>query len=58
MTPDMATFGKGLANGYPVSVVAGKAEIMRQMEEVFFLYLGGETLSLAAALCNYDQAPE
>lgn len=53
VTPDMATFGKGLANGYPVSVVAGKAEIMRQMEEVFFSFtFGGETLSLAAALAT------
>ena len=26
--PDLATFGKGLANGYPLSALAGKAEIM------------------------------
>ena len=50
VTPDLATFGKGLANGYPLSVVAGKAEVMRLMEEVFFSFtFGGETLSLAAA---------
>lgn len=50
VTPDLATFGKGLANGYPLSAVAGKAEIMRLMEEVFFSFtFGGETLSLAAA---------
>jgi glutamate-1-semialdehyde 2,1-aminomutase len=48
--PDLATFGKGLANGYPVSAVAGRADIMRLMEEVFFSFtFGGETLSLAAA---------
>lgn len=53
VTPDLATFGKGLANGYPVSAVAGKAEIMRLMEEVFFSFtFGGETLSLAAALAT------
>ncbi|MBI5141424.1 MAG: aminotransferase class III-fold pyridoxal phosphate-dependent enzyme [Nitrospirae bacterium] len=53
VTPDMATFGKGLANGYPVSAIAGKAQIMRQMEEVFFSFtFGGETLSLAAALAT------
>lgn len=51
--PDLATFGKGLANGYPVSAIAGKAEIMRMMEEVFFSFtFGGETLSLAAALAT------
>ena len=50
VTPDLATFGKGVANGYPVSVVAGKANIMRLMEEIFFSFtFGGETLSLAAA---------
>ena len=50
VTPDIATFGKGLANGYAVSAVAGKADIMRLMEEIFFSFtFGGETLSLAAA---------
>lgn len=50
VTPDLATFGKGLANGYPVSAVAGRADIMALMEEVFFSFtFGGETLSLAAA---------
>jgi len=48
--PDLATFGKGLANGYPVSAIAGKAEIMKLMEEIFFSFtFGGETLSLAAS---------
>lgn len=50
VTPDLATFGKGLANGYPVSAVAGRADIMKLMEEVFFSFtFGGEALSLAAA---------
>jgi glutamate-1-semialdehyde 2,1-aminomutase len=49
--PDLATFGKAIANGYPVSAVTGKAEIMGLMEDIFFsLTYGGETLSLAAAL--------
>jgi glutamate-1-semialdehyde 2,1-aminomutase len=48
--PDLATFGKGLANGYPLSAVAGRREVMKLMEEVFFSFtFGGETLSLAAA---------
>lgn len=51
--PDLATFGKGLANGYPVSALAGRADIMRLMEEIFFSFtFGGETLSLAAALAT------
>lgn len=48
--PDLATFGKGLANGYAISAVAGKAEYMKLMEDIFFSFtFGGETLSLAAA---------
>ena len=50
VTPHLASFGKGIANGYPVSAVAGRREIMQQMEEVFFSFtFGGELLSLAAA---------
>jgi len=53
VTPDLATFGKGLANGYPVSAVAGRADVMKLMEEVFFSFtFGGETLSLAAAVAT------
>ncbi len=50
VTPDLATFGKGVANGYPLSVLTGREHIMRMLEEVFFSFtFGGETLSLAAA---------
>ena len=53
VTPDLATFGKGLANGYPVSALVGKAEYMQLLEDVFFSFtFGGETLSLAAALAT------
>lgn len=56
VTPDLATFGKGLANGYPVSAVAGRADVMKMMEEVFFSFtFGGETLSLAAAKATLDK---
>ena len=55
-TPDLACFGKGLANGYPLSAVAGRADIMAQFEEVFFSFtMGGETLSLAAAAATIDK---
>ena len=50
VTPDLATFGKGIANGYPLAIVTGRGEYMRLMEDVFFSFtFGGETLSLAAA---------
>jgi glutamate-1-semialdehyde 2,1-aminomutase len=48
--PDLATFGKGMANGYPVSAVVGRREVMQLMEDIFFSFtFGGEALSLAAA---------
>ena len=50
VTPDLSTFGKGIANGFPLSAVVGKREIMQEMEEIFFSgTFGGELLSLAAA---------
>jgi glutamate-1-semialdehyde 2,1-aminomutase len=50
VTPDLACFGKGLANGYPLSAVVGRADIMKVFEDIFFSFtMGGETLSLAAA---------
>jgi glutamate-1-semialdehyde 2,1-aminomutase len=56
VTPDLATFGKGLANGFPLSAVAGRREIMAEMEEVFFSFtMGGEAVSLAAAKAVLDK---
>lgn len=50
VTPDLATFGKGIANGYPLSALVGRAEYMNIVEDIFFSgTFGGETLSLAAA---------
>ncbi|HYM45167.1 MAG TPA: aminotransferase class III-fold pyridoxal phosphate-dependent enzyme [Solirubrobacteraceae bacterium] len=49
-TPDLACFGKGMANGYPLSAVVGREEPMRAFEEIFFsMTYSGETVSLAAA---------
>jgi glutamate-1-semialdehyde 2,1-aminomutase len=56
VTPDLATFGKGLANGFPVSAVAGRRDVMATMEEIFFSFtFGGELLSLAAAKATLDK---
>lgn len=50
VVPDLTTLGKGLANGFPLSAVVGKKEIMGEMNEIFFSgTFGGELLSLAAA---------
>jgi len=56
VVPDLATFGKGMANGYPISAVVGRADIMKLMEEVFFSFtFGGECLSLAASLATIEK---
>jgi glutamate-1-semialdehyde aminotransferase len=48
--PDLASFGKGLANGHPLSALTGSRELMERIGEIFFSgTFGGETLSLAAA---------
>jgi glutamate-1-semialdehyde 2,1-aminomutase len=53
ITPDLTALGKGMANGYPLSAVAGRADVMRLMEEIFFSFtMGGEALSLAAAVAT------
>jgi glutamate-1-semialdehyde aminotransferase len=49
--PDIACYGKAMANGMPLSAVVGPWEILRHFEDsVFFSTThGGEALSLAAA---------
>jgi glutamate-1-semialdehyde 2,1-aminomutase len=56
VTPDLCTFGKGLANGLPLSAVMGRRDVMRLMEDVFLSgTFGGETLALAAARAVLDK---
>lgn len=50
VTPDLACFGKAMANGFPLSAVVGPARLMRRFDEIFFSgTFGGEALSLAAS---------
>ncbi len=56
VTPDLASFGKAMGNGMPISAVVGRADVMAEMEEVFFSStFGGESLSLAAAIAVVDK---
>ncbi|WP_068494835.1 aminotransferase class III-fold pyridoxal phosphate-dependent enzyme [Paramagnetospirillum marisnigri] len=56
VTPDLASFGKSMGNGMPISAVMGRADIMREMEEVFISgTFGGEALSLAASIAVIDK---
>jgi len=63
VTPDLCTFGKAMANGFSVSCVAGKREIMelgsiefQARERVFLLSTthGAEMGSLGAFIANVD----
>lgn len=49
MEPDLIILGKAIANGMPLSVVAGKKEIMNCDEYFVSSTFAGETLSLVAA---------
>jgi glutamate-1-semialdehyde aminotransferase len=48
---DLACYSKAIANGMPLAVLAGRADVMRLCERdvFFFTTFGGEALSLAAA---------
>lgn len=62
ITPDLCTFGKGLANGFPLSALAGRREVMRlggfadDADRVFLLSqtAGGQPYLLAAMLAAVD----
>jgi glutamate-1-semialdehyde 2,1-aminomutase/spore coat polysaccharide biosynthesis protein SpsF len=57
--PDLACFGKAMANGYPLSAVVGPREIMKAFEETFFSFtFGGEALSLAAGQATMKEIAE
>ena len=51
VTPDLATFGKALANGFPLAVVCGRKELMDAANRTWISStLAGEAGALAAAL--------
>jgi glutamate-1-semialdehyde 2,1-aminomutase len=55
VVPDLATFGKGMANGLPLAAVVGPRELMREFEDVFVSStFGGDALALAACRATLD----
>ncbi|MHA6616936.1 glutamate-1-semialdehyde 2,1-aminomutase [Pseudonocardia sp. DLS-67] len=66
ITPDLSTFGKAMGNGFAVSALAGRRDIMERgglhtdQERVFLLSTthGAETHSLAAAIAVMDTYAE
>ena len=57
VVPDLCTFSKAVANGMPLSVLAGRGDVMAVFERdaFFFTTFGGEALSLAAALATLEE---
>jgi glutamate-1-semialdehyde 2,1-aminomutase len=60
VTADLACFSKAIANGMPLSMLTGRADVMRLLEEdvFFFTTFGGEALSLAAAKATIEDLRE
>jgi len=55
ITPDVAVFGKALANGYPLSAIVGREAVMRAAAECWISStLAGESIALAAASAVLD----
>ena len=56
VTPDLATFGKSMANGMPISALVGKRKYMKVVDDIFYSFTnGGEALSLAAAIATIHE---
>lgn len=56
ITPDLATFGKALGNGYDIAFVAGKREILEAVSDVWIAAtFHGQLLGVAAALATLDE---
>lgn len=57
VTPDLACFAKAMANGYPISAIAGRRDVMRTLEEpdvTFSMTYAGEAASLAATKATLE----
>ena len=56
VTPDLCCLGKAMANGMPLSAIAGKKEFMQELNHAFFsMTFGGECLSLAASIETIEE---
>ena len=56
VTPDLACFGKAMANGMPISALVGKKIYMKKVTDIFFSFTnGGEALSIAAAIATIKE---
>ena len=57
--PDLACFGKAMGNGFPISAIVGRKEVMKLFEEVFYSFtFGGEIVSIAASIATIEELKE
>ena len=57
VTPDLAVFGKAMASGYPISVLVGKAHIMKHISEGRVIHAGtmnSNNPCIAAAMATIE----
>lgn len=55
VAPDLATFGKAMANGFPLAAVLGRAAIMEEAERTWISStLAGESTAIAASWATLD----
>lgn len=56
VSPDLVAFGKGMGNGYPISAVAGRKDLLKQIEEGVFISttFGGDSIAMAASLATLN----
>ncbi|MFH1523182.1 MAG: aminotransferase class III-fold pyridoxal phosphate-dependent enzyme [Patescibacteria group bacterium] len=54
--PDLATFGKSMANGMPIATLVGRRKYMKRVDDIFYSFtMGGEVLSIAAAIATIKE---
>ena len=56
INPDLSTFGKSMANGFPISVIGGKSKYMDMLDKGCFVSttFGGELASIEGALATIE----
>lgn len=55
VTPDLATFGKAMGNGWPISCIVGRRDVMKVFEDAFVSFtFAGDASAMAAAMKVLD----
>ncbi|VFQ46148.1 pyridoxal phosphate-dependent transferase [Desulfoluna butyratoxydans] len=55
VTPDLATFGKAIGNGWPISCIVGRKDVMKVFEDAFVSFtFAGDVAAMAAAMKVLD----